>query len=77
MSNKNGDTEQHDNVPLPWNTEFSVDIKKDSYFFAYISVQNNSMSGNVTATIFIDGEEFKSATNTGGYVIATASGSVK
>ncbi len=44
--------------------------------FVYLSAQNNDTSGTIKVFITIDGEAFKSASSTGAYVIATASGSI-
>ena len=38
--------------------------------------QNNNNSGDVTVTIKRDGSVFETATSSGAYVIATASGSI-
>ena len=76
LNNKNDGTEQYSSVPLPWEMSFDVSIDSGSYYFAYVSAQNNGTTGTVTAKIYVDGSEFKSATSSGAYVIATASGSV-
>jgi hypothetical protein len=76
MSNAGGDTEQLSDVPLPWEKAFSVKVEEYSYYFAYISAQNQGNSGTVTVTIYRNGSVFKTATSSGAYVIATASGGV-
>jgi hypothetical protein len=76
MNNAGDNTEQLSNVPVPWEKTFSVELKKDSYYFAYVSAQNNGSSGSVIARIYKDEKLFKEATSSGAYVIATASGSV-
>jgi len=79
MRNKDGNTEQISSVTIPWETTFSVKLNLEGYdaFFAYISAQNNGQTGSVTSKIFVNGNEFQTATSSGAYVIATASGSVK
>jgi hypothetical protein len=76
LSNSGGNTEQISKARVPWSRSFSVSIEKDSYYFAYISAQNDGGSGSVTTTIYVDGKKFKSATSSGAYVIASAYGSV-
>jgi hypothetical protein len=76
MENAGGNTEQLSDVPLPWFTSFTVEVEKYGYFFVYVSAQNQGSSGTVTATIYRDGSVFETATSSGAYVIATASGSI-
>ena len=74
MSNKDDNTEQKDDVSVPWSYSFT---KTDSeYQFLYISAQNQHDSGTVTVKILIDGETVETATSEGAYVIATASTSI-
>jgi len=74
MSNKDDNTEQKDDVSVPWDYSFT---KKDaSYQFLYISAQNQGETGSVTVKIIIDGEVEESATSEGEYVIATADTSI-
>jgi hypothetical protein len=55
MSNANGNTEQLSDVPLSWARTFTVEIEKDRYYFAYVSVQNQGSNGDVTARIYKNG----------------------
>lgn len=71
MSNSSEGTEQYSGVAIPWTTSF--DSKKDA--FLYISAQNNGESGTVSVQISVDGKTFKTASSSGAFVIATASGS--
>jgi len=70
--NANGGTEQQSNVIVPWSYSFEIEGYGD---FVYISAQNQGKSGSVTVSILANGNERKSSTSTGAYVIATASGS--
>lgn len=72
LNNASGGTEQFDNVQVP----HSYQYKYFSDDFVYISAQNQGESGSVTVQIFHKGELFKSATSSGAYVIATASGGI-
>lgn len=67
-----GGTSQIGDTPTPWSYEFRA-VKGT---FVYVSAQNQTETGTVTATILRDGREFKTATSTGAYVIATSSGSL-
>ena len=69
-ANAQGGTEQA-TVALPW----SADYNMSQGDFLYISAQNQDSAGDVTTTIQVDGSTFKTSTSSGGYVIATASGS--
>lgn len=71
LSNATGGTEQHTNVLLP--VEYNYSTFSDT--FLYISAQNNGTTGTVTAECYYRGLLRDSATSTGAYVIATASGS--
>lgn len=73
LENASGGTEQYSAVSLPYTKSFQVD---GGYHFVYISAQNNGSTGSVTSTIKVGGAVFKTATSSGAYVIATASGSV-
>jgi len=64
-------TEQR-TVTLPWETAF--DVKRGQ--FVYLSAQNETDRGSVTAEIIIDGSSWKTATSTSEYGIANVSGSV-
>jgi len=72
ISNSSEGTEQYSDISLPWSLKFTG--AKGN--FIYVSAQNNGQSGTVTSTIYINGQSFKTATSSGAYVIATASGSV-
>jgi hypothetical protein len=77
MENSGGNTEQFSSVSLPWSTAFTVTLNdKYDWFFVYVSAQNNGSSGAVTATIYKDNHVLETATSSGAYVIATASGSI-
>jgi len=79
INNSGGNTEQFSNVPIPWNISFDVVLDKNGYdyFFIYVSAQNMGSTGSVTSNIYVDGKVAQTATSSGAYVIATASGSVK
>lgn len=69
-SNSSADTEQR-TIATSWNYEFNAEGGQ----FLYISAQNNNSSGSVAVKILLNGDTFKSASSSGAYVIATASGS--
>ena len=73
LSNPTGGTEQYGNAKVPQSITYS-DFKSD---FLYISAQNNGEQGSVTVTIYVNGQAVKTATSSGAYVIATASGSLR
>jgi hypothetical protein len=70
MSNGTGGTEQYDDAHIPVRIEF----EKFPGRFLYISAQNKTGAGDITTSIYLKGELYKSATSSGAYVIATASG---
>ena len=70
-SNATEDTEQR-TVSGGWSYKF--DAKRDQ--FLYISAQNNASSGSVSVSINARGKTIDSASSSGAYVIATASGSM-
>ena len=72
IENDNGGTSQYSDQATPWTYSFTG-YPGD---FIYVSAQNQGDSGTVTATIYIDGEVYKTSTSDGAYVIATASGSI-
>lgn len=72
IENEDGGTSQYHDVPVPWSYTFKGEVGD----FVYVSAQNQGQSGTVTATIYRDGETFKTSTSSGAYVIATASGSL-
>ena len=51
---------------LPWSKSLSA----SSGEFLQISAQNHGDRGDVTVTILVDGQMVKTATSSGGYVIA-------
>ena len=73
IENSSGGTSQYSDVAPPWAYDFSAMVDD----FIYVSAQNATSTGSVTATIKIDGDVYKSSTSSGAYVIATASGSVE
>ena len=73
IENSSGGTSQYADVAPPWTYDFSAKVDD----FVYVSAQNATSTGSVTATIKIDGDTFKTSTSSGAYVIATASGSVE
>jgi hypothetical protein len=68
-TNAQGGTEQMD-VQLPFSKTFEMQPGS----FVYISVQNQSDSGNVICAIDVDGIEVRTSTSTAAYGIATCSG---
>lgn len=73
--NSTGGTEQR-TVTLPASVPGLVGV----YFvetgdFLYISAQNNSSFGSVQVRIVVDGTTWRSATSSGAFGVATASGS--
>jgi hypothetical protein len=80
MSNSGGNTEQMTGVSIPWSKEFSI---KTSCYRPYenpriasLSAQSNDSSGSVTVKIYKNGNLFQTATSSGAYVTATASGRI-
>lgn len=69
-ANAQGGTEQV-TVALPWSASYNMSQGD----FLYVSAQNQEAAGDVTTTIQVDGNTFKTSTSSGAYVIATASGS--
>ena len=69
-----GSTQQESNIyPGDWVKSYKAE-KGD---FVYISAQNQNKAGTVTVEIYVDNKLFKTATSTGAYVIASASGSAE
>ena len=77
ITNEDGGTSQFSDVATPWTYTFEIDPTDNGRFSVYLSAQNDQNRGTVTATIYVDGSQFKTSTSTGAYVIATASGSVE
>jgi hypothetical protein len=73
MENRQNNTEQRDDVPVPFRTSGGT---MDCGDFIYISVQNQGSSGTVTCEMFVDGVKVGSATSSGECVIACCSGGV-
>ncbi|MBF9018410.1 MULTISPECIES: MmpS family transport accessory protein [unclassified Oceanispirochaeta] len=70
-SNASEGTSQVSDVSVPWTYSFESTTGN----FLYVSAQNQNDSGSLTATIYVDGDVYKTSTSSGAYVIATASGS--
>jgi len=70
-ANSSGNTEQRD-MTTSWNYEFTAEKAR----WLYISAQNNNASGTVGVKIIVRGGTIESASSSGAYVIATASGSM-
>lgn len=68
----NGNTEQQTIDGTSWNESFTG----SSGDFVYVSAQADNENASVTAEIEIDGDNLKSASSHGDYVIATASGTI-
>jgi hypothetical protein len=69
-NNEQGGTQQ-EKVSVPWQKTFSMRGGN----FIYISAQNQESYGDITVRIVVDGKEFKRSNASGGYTIASASGS--
>ena len=72
-SNRNGDTVQVSSVRVPWTSKA---FQAEAGAFLYISAQNNGESGNITCSIYLNGEKVRSNTSKGAYTICTASGNL-
>jgi hypothetical protein len=70
LNNDTGGTEQYDVGAVSF-SKYYPDFQNN---FLYISAQNQGNYGSVTVSIYVDGRLYKSASSSGGYVIATASG---
>lgn len=71
-TNSSGNTEKKTISSTSWSTSF----EGTSGDFVYISAQANNENATVTTEIYYGGEKIETATSTGDYVIATASGSI-
>lgn len=71
FENAQGGTEQFERVSPPWNHTMVVDEGS----FLYLSVQNQGEHGSVTCEIELNGRSWRKSSSTGGYVIASCSGS--
>ena len=72
-NNASGNTEQKDDVRLPWQMTFTVPRGE----FLYVSAQNQGTTGSVKCVILVDGLPAERAESSGEYVIATCSGSAE
>lgn len=70
----NGGTQQESNV-TPGNWSKSYTAKQGD--FLYISAQNHTATGDITVSIYVDDRLYRTASSSGAYVIATASGSAE
>ncbi|MBA7638822.1 hypothetical protein ES703_46478 [subsurface metagenome] len=71
LNNASGGTEQYDDVRLPQRYAYS----SFTDWFLYISAQNQGEYGTVRVAIYLNGKVVETASSSGAYVIATASGS--
>ena len=69
--NSGGNTEQKTITSSSWTTSFT----SSSGDFIYISAQADNKNATITSNIYFEGEIIETATSSGDYVIATASGS--
>jgi|APSaa5957512493_1039668.scaffolds.fasta_scaffold65327_2 hypothetical protein len=74
FKNKDGGTSQYSNVRSGWTYSFST---SDHGLFLYISAQNQTDGGSVTAKIYVNGIREKTSTSNGAYVIASSSMSLR
>jgi hypothetical protein len=77
LSNAQGDTEQFSNVTLSHSKVGRSKIYPYDSFpshFLYISARNQDNTGNVTVSIYVNGNLFKTSTSEGPFAIASASG---
>jgi hypothetical protein len=70
LNNSTGGTEQYSDVAIP--KRFTYYAFQDS--FLYVSAQNQGEYGTVTVNIYVNENLLKTASSSGAYVIATASG---
>ena len=70
--NLNGGISQVTGMPLTW----SITITGNPGDYVYLSAFNRGDSGNVTVTIYDDGDVFRRATSEGGHVTASVSGTL-
>jgi hypothetical protein len=71
IENSQGGTEQGE-VSVPWTKTFT--FRRGD--FVYLSAQNQRDSGTIKCEIWVDGKLFKNSSSSGGYMIASCSGSV-
>jgi hypothetical protein len=70
--NGSGGTEQQHDARVPWNKTLYVRPGQ----FVYLSAQNGMEFGGITCEILVEGHVYKRSTSSGGYTIASCSGSV-
>src|SRR5574341_622872 len=70
-NNEQGGTQQENGVLVPWQKSIYI----QSRTFLYISAQNQGPYGDIRVRIIVNGSEFKRSDSSGGYAIASASGS--
>ena len=67
-----GDIAQENDVSVPWSKSLTI---SGDYSFLSISAQNQGQDGTITCSISRGGKVIKTITSTGGYAIASCSGS--
>ncbi len=72
IENQEGGTSQYTDVIPPW----TMDLSMYRGAFVYVSAQNGTSTGTVTAIIYVDDTVFKTSTSSGAYVIASAYGTL-
>jgi hypothetical protein len=70
--NGSGGTEQQHDARVPWTKTLYVRPGQ----FVYLSAQNGMEFGGITCEILVEGQVYKRSTSSGGYTIASCSGSV-
>jgi len=70
LTNSTGDTEQYNDVPLPFRMDFGGHSDSDVYLYAY----NRGESGSINLNVYVNGQLFKSAYSSGPYVNAVVTG---
>ena len=69
-----GGIEQKTHVIIPWTYKFPFQVEEGTD--VSISATNETSSGDIIVTIYRDGEVFKQAHSSGGYVTAMAQGTL-
>jgi hypothetical protein len=78
--NQSGGTEQiriHSDSPGSWDDPWTLEMKKPTGSFVYLSAQKQEEDGSVQVIIYVDGHILQQAMSTERYGIASASGSVR
>jgi hypothetical protein len=70
LTNSTGDTEQYNDVPLPFRMDYGGHSDSDVYLYAY----NRGESGSINLKVYVNGKLFKSAYSSGPYVNAVVTG---